>query len=143
MRQGNSLPQEAFILSFNALIDASNALILRNTIELTDIGYYLGHAAAVLSRYDDDIAALESIKHKIAYIEAESTRQGMEINFYTLEHHRSTSSDYGLSFVEEHHLLYTNLERYLAATRSFRQFAAGYLDDPPSLRDHRLLRNLG
>lgn len=131
------------MLSFNALIDASNALILRNTIALTDIGYHLGQAAAVLSRYDVDTAVLASIKNDIDYIEAESARQGIHLNFYALEHHRSTNSNCGLSFLEEHHLLYTDLEPFLEATRSFRQFSAGYLADPSSLRDHRLLRSLG
>lgn len=143
MHQGSPLPQEAVILAFNALIDANNALILRNTIDLTDIGFYLGQAAAVLSRYDGDIAAQLSIREKIEYLEVESARQGMYINFYAMEHHRSSDSAYGLSFLEEHHLLYASLDPFLAATRTFRGFAAGYLDDPPSLRDHRLLRDLG
>ena len=130
-------------MAFNTLVDARNALNLRKTITLTDFGFHLSQAAGLLRNYDYDVAAQTSIENKMESLEAEIAGQGMSINFYGLEHERSTCSDYGLSFLEENHQLYFNLHEFLSATSSFRQFGTGYLDDPPSLRDHRLLSTLG
>ncbi len=72
---GDSLPQECLETSFNALIDASDALSLRRSIVLTDIGNALERVAAQLRDYLDDGEELSSINESIRLIEEEDHRR--------------------------------------------------------------------
>ncbi len=128
-----SLPQECLETSFNALIDASDALSLRRSIILTDIGTVLEQVTAQLRDYLDDGEMLSSINESIQIIEEEDQRRKLRINFYALQNHRSTSSSYGSSFLQQNRLIFLRTQKFLASTAQLRHTAAAFIADPMSI----------
>lgn len=126
----NLLSQESLEVAFNALIDASDALSLRRSITLTELGAALEQVTALLRQYHDDGATLDSITNSIHYIEEEDRHRNLMINFCGLHNHRATSSDYGTSFLQRHRLVFLRTHQFFRATNRFRENAADFMADP-------------
>lgn len=119
--------------SFNSLVDAKNAIAIRQSIILTEVGFYIEQLAAKFAMYNDDSAAMSTINSDIRYIWEKSDEHDIPINFYGLEFHRSTSSTYGLSFLQQQRSLRIQLDPFLNSTCQYCTFASEFIADPSSL----------
>lgn len=124
--------QEFLELSINSLTDTKNAIAIRQSLILAEIGVYIEQMASRLALYHADCSVLLSVDDDIRFIKNESNRRNIPINFYGLEHHRSTCSDYGLSFLQEHRSLRIQMDPFLKSTYQLRALASDFLDDPSS-----------
>lgn len=100
---------------------------------LTEIGVLLEHLITVLRRYDSDGEAMASIDESIKCIEDEDRKRCHFINFYGLQNHRSTSSDYGSSLLQEHRSVFLQANRYLESNAHFRSKALAFITNPSLL----------
>lgn len=130
------LSQEALESSFNSLVDAKNAIAIRQSIILTGIGFYIEQLATGLAIYNGDCGAISSINDAIHHIQAESNKHNFPINFYGLEFHRSTSSQHGLSFLQQQRSLRIQLEPFLNSTFHLRTVASEFILNPSSISAH-------
>lgn len=73
-----------------------------------------------------------SVGKDIHFIRGESDRRDLAINFYGLEYHRSTSSEYGLSFLQKQRSLRIEMDAFLKSTYHLRDVASNFLDDSSS-----------
>ena len=129
----SSLPQEALEITYNALIDASDALSLRRSIILTDIGTALEQLCLRIREYIDDGTMISSINKSIRLIEEEDEKRSLMINFNALQNHRSSTSDYGCSFLQENRMVFLRTQRFLESTSHLRRSATAFMNDPMSL----------
>lgn len=106
---------------------------MRRSIVLTDIGNALEQVITKVQQYHDDGITLASIRKSIRSIEEEDRRQHYMINFYGLQNHRSTSSGYGASFLQENRVLFLSAQRYLDSTSHLRNAAIDFMTNPASL----------
>lgn len=127
----DSFSRESLERSFNALIDASDALSLRMAITLTDIGEVLEQVTTMMRRYHSDGALLTSIQNSIQCIEEEDERRDLLINFCGLQNYRSTSSDYGASFLQRNRRVFLRTQKYLKTTHHLRNNAAAFIAQAP------------
>lgn len=118
--------------SFNSLIDAKNAIAIRQSLVLTEIGICIEQLTSRLALYNSDSTAMLSVNNDINSIHDESDKQSLPINFYGLEYHRSTSSNYGSSFLQQQRSLRIQMEPFLSSTHHLRTTASGFLTDPSS-----------
>ncbi len=70
---------------------------------------------------------MASVNDDIRFIRDESDMRNLPINFYGLEYHRSTSSDYGLSFLQQQRSLRIQMEPFLKSTYHLRAMASDFL----------------
>lgn len=126
---------------FNAVVDAKNAVNLRRSATLADIGDCLLLLDSKLRLYDRDDAFLKSAVHEIQLIKQQSKATGRPIDFLGLELLRSMSRNckYGQSFYEKHRILCSSVQRILSVKEQATHVAYQYLSDPASLLEHRLL----
>ncbi len=130
--QSDPPSQEVLELSINSLTDTKNAIAIRQSLILAEIGVYIEQITSRLALYHADCSVLLSVNDDIRFIQNESNRREIPINFYGLEHHRSTCSGYGLSFLQEHRSLRIQMQPFLQSTYQLRALASDFLDDPAS-----------
>lgn len=125
---------------FNAVVDAKNAVTLRQSAILADIGDCLLQLDSKLRLYERDDVFLKSAAHELQLIKQQSKAAGHAINFLGLELLRSMSPDsYGQAFYEKHRVLCSSLQHVLAVKEEAIQVAYQFLSDPSCLVEHRLV----
>lgn len=125
-------------MAYNSLIDTRNAIIIRQSLVLADIGICLQQLLIKLDAYDSGDATKLSVDNEIKGLERENRERKLRINFYGLESHRSACSRYGPSFLQEHSLLFLRLQPFLPPKAPFEAAAYAFLKDPSALRERRL-----
>lgn len=128
-------PREFLEASYNVLIDTRNAISMRQSIILADIGQCLQQLVTRLDAYDSGDAARTYVDHEIEFIEEENQKRSLSINFYGLECHRSSCSNYGPSFLQTNRLLYLKLQSILDVSGVFQSAASAFMNDPSLLRE--------
>lgn len=125
---------------YNIVIDARNALALRQSVILANIGDCLDLLSTKLRLYDKDDALMQSTFYDVQSIKREAVNRKLGINFWALEYVRSGSSSaqHGASFIENHSDIYSTLGRVLDTKRSSQRVARQFINDPQALREHRL-----
>lgn len=123
---------------FEAAIDAENALHLRQSAVLTDIGICLEILTAKLSIYDLDNATSSYIKDDIESLKRACAARELKFNYTSLANLRSIVPPYHLSFREKHQNLYWEVRQHDARRRDAKAAALNYLQDPLALREYRL-----
>ncbi len=125
---------------FNVVTDAKNAVTLRQSAILAEIGEYLLQLDSKLRLYETDNVFVKSASHEIHMIQQQSTTIGHPIGFLGLELFRSMSSKvkYGPSFYERNRLLCSSVQRTLDVKEEAIHVAYQFLSDPSCLVEHRL-----
>lgn len=131
-------PREVLEVAYNSLIDTRNAIAIRQSLILADIGACLQQLLGKLDAYDCGDATKSSVDNEIKHLEHENWERKLAINFYGLESHRSACSCYGPSFLQEHTLLFLKLQPFLPPRAPFEAAAHAFLKDPSLLLDRRL-----
>lgn len=128
-------PLEVLEQAFSLLTDAREAVTLRSSIVLTEIGFQLEEIRTKLRVYDSDVETLAAISKKINETEALAQNERILLNFASL--HRSpphSSQDGQLSFSQRHGLFLSHIQPILDETKHLRQeacaFAADHLSFP-------------
>ena len=76
---------------------------------------------------------ISSINKSIRLIEEEDEKRSLMINFNALQNHRSSTSDYGCSFLQENRMVFLRTQRFLESTSHLRRSATAFMNDPMSL----------
>ena len=122
---------------FAAAVDAENAIRLRESALLVDIGDCVELLTSKLKLYDQDRAVSKRASDEIKLIKKESKARNLDINFYGLEYFRR-ANQLDESFREEHGEIYHDLEPILDMKEFSTSLALKFLEDPMALREHRL-----
>lgn len=123
---------------FNVLVDARNAVELRRSAVVADIGDCLKLLDSKLCLYSKDDVFLTSAACEIQLIQEESSARDFRINFFGLEYLRSLNPSYGLSFVEKHSSVYSSIQLVLRTKEDAERATYQFLADPSSLTERRL-----
>lgn len=123
---------------FETAVDAENALLLRKSALLIDIGICLETLTANLSIYDNDNAILSHVKDDIETLKHICAERQLEYDYASLANLRSMAPPYRLSFREEHQNLYWEVRPHSTRHRDATAAASKYLEDPLALREYRL-----
>lgn len=136
----STLSPNDLALYFNAVVDAKNALTLRQSAVMADIGDCLEMVSPKFGLYDTDSMVLQSVFYELQLIKEECQTRQLGLNFWALEYFRSGlhGSDYGFSFVEDHPELYATVGRVLGDKEFSSHATQQFLQDPFSLREQRL-----
>lgn len=125
-------------------VDAKNAIILRQSAILVDIGHCLEVLRPKINLYAMDTVMLASAHADLEYIHSECLSQKIHLNFCDLEWHRSAQSPNGLAFVDDkRHPTFRWKERIITfGDHHEAEKAAGlqFLKDPAALIEGRLPR---
>lgn len=119
-------------------IDAQNALLLRQSTIVTDIGISLEMLTSQLCIYDKDIAKLVSLKEELGFLVQANSERDLDLDFDILENFRSSFPPYKSSFTEQHRSLYRNIQPLVDGKRDAQAVGFFFLKDPMSLREYRL-----
>ena len=120
------------------IIDAQNALLLRQSTTITDIGISLEMLTSLLCTYDTDAARLVSMKEEIELLMQANAERNLDLDFDILENFRSSFPPYDSSFTEKNHSLYSTVQPLIDARRDAQAAGLHFLNDPMSLREYRL-----
>ncbi len=131
-------PPEVLEQHFGMIVDAKNALLLRQSTTITDMGTSLEMLTSQLSLYDKDTARLVSLKEELQLLMKAVFERELDLDFDVLENYRSSIPPYNLSFTEGNQALYCTVRPIIDAQRDARAAALDFLKDPMALRDYRL-----
>lgn len=120
------------------IIDAQNALLLRRSTTVTDIGISLEMLTSQMCLYDKDSANLVSLKEELELLMQASSERDLDLDFDILENFRSSFPPYKPSFTEENHSLYREVQPLIDARRDIQAAGFCFLKDPMALREYRL-----
>ncbi|KJA21686.1 hypothetical protein HYPSUDRAFT_55385 [Hypholoma sublateritium FD-334 SS-4] len=126
---------------YAVVIDARNALLLRQAAIVADIGLYLQLLTLKVNLYATDKANLASIHRDLEYIREECVRQKVKLPFGDLEWSRSAKHPSGLAFVhDDRHqdFCWQEITMLLHTYSDARAVGFQFLDDPASLIENRL-----
>lgn len=125
---------------FGKLIDARNAIALRQSALAIDIGDCLRALDTKLRLYAKDDVFLKTAAHEVYLIEQESLVRDLKINFFGLELLRSMTRNpsYGSSFLEKESILFSSTRHVLRTREDAGRITSQFLADPYSLVEHRL-----
>lgn len=132
---------EALERHYSIVVDAKNAVSLRQSAILADIGLCLGLLIPKIHLYAKDRVLLASIYEDLDYIHQECSNRQIELSFDSLEWFRSADSPYGLGFVDDkRHQSFCWREKKLAINNynAARAVALQFLGDPAALMEDRL-----
>ena len=132
----SSFSQQELEQRFCAVVDAKNAVTLRQSATLADIGDCLLLLDSKLRLYETDDVFVNSAVREMHMIEQQSST-----SFLGLEVFRSTTSRgrHGQSFYEKNRLLCSSVQRAIDAKEENIQVAYQFLSDPSCLVEHRLV----
>lgn len=123
---------------FEIAVDAENALLLRQSALVTDIGVCLEILTAQLSLYDRDKATLGCLKDDIHFLKEACAAKHLDIDFAAVANLRSLSPPHQLSFRERHQNLYWEVRPRIARHEDAQAAGYKFLEDPLALREYRL-----
>ncbi|KJA26721.1 hypothetical protein HYPSUDRAFT_198532 [Hypholoma sublateritium FD-334 SS-4] len=117
-------PVEVLEQAFSLLTDAREAVTLRRSIVLTEIGFQLEEIRTKLRVYDSDVETLAAISQKINETEALAQNECIILDF-TSRHrtHPHSSQDGQLSFSQRHGPFLSHIQPILDQTKHLRQEA--------------------
>lgn len=118
-----------------------HAIRLRESALLADIGDGIKLLSEKLKLYDQDEALRKRIGYEKELIRQESSDRNLKINFHGLGYFRSRNRRLGQSFMEEHNLVFHQIEPTLNAKEASTYLAKHFLKDPTALREHRLFKD--
>ena len=125
---------------FIAIVDARNALVLRQYAVTADIGLCLQSLDTKLRLYAKDEAALSSAMESIGRIKQQAAKWKLDIPFHDLEHYPSLLSNYGACFKQRNRRLFEEAQLLSGKYKLFQRMAYHFMKDPAALVDHRLLK---
>ncbi|KJA23427.1 hypothetical protein HYPSUDRAFT_54375 [Hypholoma sublateritium FD-334 SS-4] len=132
---------EALARQYATTIDAKNALVLRQSAILADIGLFLELLIPKISIYETDRAKLTNIHQDLDYIHEECINQQINLQFSDLEWRRSADHACGLAFANrKRHSEFSWQERIIAIGEYYNDAQAvgqQFLADPACLIEHR------
>ena len=130
---------------FSAAVDAENAIRLRESALLADIGDCIEVLSTKLKFYDRDQAIYKRAADECELIRGEADSRDLDINFFGVEYHRRYnrlhSEDHSESFMEANNLKFHKIQPILDSKKISTYLAEDFLRDPMALREHRLLDN--
>lgn len=119
--------------------DIRSALLLRQSINLVNIGDLLAELAQKVRLHDEDTSIIGRIGREIQHMHEVDRQNHFGIRFDSLQHYRSRFSPArGESFSEKHRFLQSDVEEYLEDKANSTNAASQFLVDPASLTEHRL-----
>lgn len=130
--------REVLERKYDTLVDTRNALALRQSVSLSEMGQYLEQVAIRLALYEDDEEIIAHLNYEMDSVDDEARRFNLPFDLYDAEFHRDLVSDRGPSFTQKNRRTIRKVDLYLGTTRQARAAASQFLIDPLSLRDHRL-----
>lgn len=137
----NPYSPEALACQYATTIDAKNALVLRQSAIVADIGLFLELLIPKISIYETDRVKLINIHQHLDRIHQECISQQISIEFSDLEWRRSADHSCGLAFTNKNrHKEFSWRERIMAIGEYYndaRAVGQQFLNDPVSLVEHR------
>ncbi len=125
------------------IVDARNALILRQSAIVADIGLYLESLIPKINLYAIDNAHLVSVREELDRICQECEDRKITLQFNDLEWSRSAKHPAGLSFLDDkRHRDFSWYETTMLIDTYSDARAVGlhFLSDPTALMENRLPR---
>lgn len=122
-------PLEVLEQVFSLLMDAREAITLRRSIVLTEIGFYLEEIRTKLRIYDGDGETLAVISGKITETEALAQSQRSLLDFPALHRHQTSSRHGQLSFSQRNRPFLCQMQPVLNETKHLRQEASVFVTD--------------
>lgn len=123
---------------FQVVIDAQNAMLLRQSAVLADIGMSLEMLTSQMRLYDKDKAKLVCIRDEMDRLMQACSDRHLNLNFEILERYRSSVPPYTPSFIEMNQLLYWEKQPLIDSRRDAQTAGLKFLQDPMALREYRL-----
>lgn len=123
---------------FEVIVDAQNALLLRQSTTIADIGISLEMLTSQLCLYDKDAAKLVSLKEELELLMQAHSDREFDLDFDILENFRSSFPPYESSFTEENRSLYCSTQPHIDVRRDAQAAGFYFLKDPMALREYRL-----
>lgn len=137
------LSSDAISVYFGTIIDIRNALALRRSVFVVEIGCMLGDLAQKFNRHDKDTSVIEAVDRELEAIQQAVIQNNMDIKYEALECFRSTyNPELGKCFFEEHQFILPEIYEYLDAHKNATAACSQFVNDPTSLRENRLSRFL-
>lgn len=131
---------DALAYQFATTIDAKNAITLRQSAIVADIGLYLQLLIPKINTYAIDKVKLIRIHQDLDYIYEECVSQQLNLQFSDLEWRRSANHPCGLAFIDANrHEEFSWQERIIEIGECDDALAVGmqFLGDPTALMENR------
>lgn len=132
---------QALAHQYAVVIDARNALVLRQSAIIADIGLHLESLAPKVNLYTMDTATLYSVLQDLEYIRKECVNQKVKLQFGDLEWSRSTKHPAGLAFVDDDRypdFCWQESTTLIDTYRDARSIGLHFLKDPTALTENQL-----
>lgn len=144
----NSLLIEALAHRYALVVDAKNALMLRQSAILVDIGLCLESLVPMINLHATDEVKLKTIRQELKNIRQACDYHQIKLEFGDLEWHRSAKDSWGLAFVDDKRYQDFSWKKSTMAIdecSDIRASGAQFLNDPAALIENRLpkLRSRG
>lgn len=133
-------PIEVLERQYSVAIDAQNALALRRSAVVADIGLCLELLIPKINLYAKDTVMLSSVSEDIASIYRQCSQQQLDLHFDHLERLR-TPTPYGLAFVDDKRhqsFCWQTSKIIIDGYREARAVGLRFLKDPAALIENRL-----